>query len=321
MPVLNWYGDLRFALRTRIANTTVRRTGSHSQVASHSPGVLYCALQQMAALTSPPRPSAQLPIRQGIRMTITTPIEHGTHDPDPLLSPLHLRIRPSGRADRERLDRCFRTLSPESSRLRFFATKRALSDKELDFFSGADGSDHIALAAIRLDDKGQEQEALGFVRCVRLTPGGPCAEFSITVLDAEQGRGLGSALADAVMKAAATAGIRQLCFEVLADNMPMRKLAHHMGGHPRRMEDGTLEYDCALTPAPAPILAAVAAASPTLTPFNPGWILPWFADPRSLVGAWLQGVDATLVLAQRAQTDLCRSWGLRSPWNITPGAV
>ena len=266
-------------------------------------------------------------------MTATKPIEHKTHRLDPLLSPRHLRIRPSGCADRERLDLCFRTLSPESSRLRFFATKRALSEKELDFFSGADGGDHIALAAIRMDDQGQEQEALGFVRCVRLTPQGPCAEFSITVLDAEQGRGLGSALADAVMQAAAAAGIRQLCFEVLADNMQMRKLARHMGGTARRVEDGTLEYDCALTPAPAaaptlapepipaPAPAAAPAPSPAPAPVPPAWVLPWFAGPRGLVGAWFQGADETLVLAQRAQTSLLRWWGIRSPWSATPGAV
>ena len=275
-------------------------------------------------------------------MTATKPIEHKTHRLDPLLSPRHLRIRPSGCADRERLDLCFRTLSPESSRLRFFATKRALSENELDFFSGADGGDHIALAAIRMDDQGQEQEALGFVRCVRLTPQGPCAEFSITVLDAEQGRGLGSALADALMKAAADAGIQRLCFEVLADNMQMRKLAQHMGGKPQRMEDGTLEYDCALTPAPAPAPAVIAAPAPVAgvaplaapapartpspAPVLPGWVLPWIPDPRDLVGVWLQGANEALTLtrrAQRAQLDIYRWWGIRAPWNTptNPGAV
>ena len=287
----------------------------------------------MTAVTSPPWPFAQLPDRQGIRMTTPTHLHHEMRRLDPRFTPLTLRIRPSGRADRERLDLCFRTLSPESSRLRFFATKRALSEKELDFFSGADGGDHIALAAIRLDEQGQEQEALGFVRCVRLVPRGPCAEFSITVLDAEQGLGLGSALADALMQAAAAAGIRELCFEVLADNMQMRKLAHHMGGTARRVEDGTLEYDCALTPAPAaaptlapeppPAPAPVAAptAAPSPAPAPPAWVLPWFVGPRGLVGAWFQGFDETLVLAQRAQTNLLRWWGIRSPVHATPGGV
>lgn len=256
-------------------------------------------------------------------MTKSTPTEHEMQLPASHGSPLHLRIRPSGHADRERLDRCFRTLSPESSRLRFFATKRALSEKELDFFSGADGGDHIALAAIRLDVRGQEQEALGFVRCVRLTPGGPCAEFSITVLDAQQGQGLGTALAEALMQAAQAAGIQELCFEVLADNMAMRKLARRMGGTPRRMEDGTLEFDCALTPAPAPTQApaAVAAApipAPMPTPFNPNWVLPWLTGQRGLVEAWFHGVDETLVLTQRAQTGLLRWWGIPIPWKIGP---
>ncbi|WP_295456661.1 GNAT family N-acetyltransferase [uncultured Thiodictyon sp.] len=256
-------------------------------------------------------------------MYTPTPTEHEAQLADSRLSPLHLRIRPSGRTDRERLDQCFRTLSPESSRLRFFATKRALSDKELDFFSGADGGEHIALAAIRLDDQGQELEALGFVRCVRLAPGGPCAEFSITVLDAQQGQGLGTALAEALMQAAQVAGIRQLCFEVLADNMAMRKLARRMGGTPRRMEDGTLEFDCALTPAPAPTPppeAVAAAPTPASTPppCNPGWVLPWFADPHDLVEAWFHGIDQTLGLAQRAQTGLLRWWGIPIPVEYTP---
>jgi hypothetical protein len=64
------------------------------------------------------------------------------------------RIRPSGEADRQRLLDCFEALSADSRRLRFFNSKSTLTPGELDYFAGADGHDHIACEAVRLDERG-----------------------------------------------------------------------------------------------------------------------------------------------------------------------
>ena len=97
------------------------------------------------------------------------------------------QIRLSDPADRERLTRCFEALSPESRCLRFFGVKPTLQPSELDYYTHADGRDHIAFAAVRLDPLGLEGEALGFARCIRLGVGSETAELSITVVDEAQG--------------------------------------------------------------------------------------------------------------------------------------
>ncbi|WP_020508401.1 GNAT family N-acetyltransferase [Lamprocystis purpurea] len=215
-------------------------------------------------------------------------VEHETNHINPAPQALNLRIRPSGAADRERLKACFGALSPESRRLRFFASKPNLNDAELDLFSNADGWDHIAVAAVRLDDQGRETETLGFARCIRLAPGGDCAEFSITVADAAHGQGIGTAMSRQLLELARAAGVRHLRFEVLAENTPMRKLALAIGGKPDWTGDGIVEYDCELLPS-----------------VNPHRSLPWFASPHRLLSAyvdlWLASLDRGLHAARTAQ--------------------
>jgi len=177
-------------------------------------------------------------------------VEHETNHLNPAPQALKLRIRPSGAADRERLKACFDGLSPKSRRMRFFASKHHLSEAEQDRFSSADGWDHIAVAAVRLDDQGRETEALGFARCIRLEPAGDRAEISITVADKAHGQGVGTAMFRQLMELPRAAGIRHLRCEVLAENLPMRKLALAMGGQPEWMGDGIVEYDCELPPPP-----------------------------------------------------------------------
>lgn len=57
---------------------------------------------------------------------------------------------------------------------------------------------------------------------------------------------LGSALLDRLVADAGAAGIRRLRCEVLVENSGMRNLARHLGGDPRWLGDGIVEYDCEL---------------------------------------------------------------------------
>lgn len=202
------------------------------------------------------------------------------------------RIRPSSPADRDRLAACFETLSPESRRLRFFGVKQTLRDSELDYYSDADGRDHIAFAAVHLDPNGEEGEALGFARCVRLADGSETAELSMTVVDQAQGQGIGAALLDRLIPVARARGIRRFRCEVLAENAGMRRLAQRLGGDARWLGDGTLEYDCDL---------------PAEAEGRPDWELPWFADPDAWISiycdAWLTTLAKTLDQMQAANDD------------------
>jgi RimJ/RimL family protein N-acetyltransferase len=238
-------------------------------------------------------------------MVETTGRTHDTRDLNRRPPPINLRIRPSGPGDRERLLACFQALSPESRRLRFFTAKHTLSPNDLDSFAGADGWDHIALAAIRLDPQGEEQEALGFARCMRLA-GGNTAEFAITVIDTAQGQGVGRALLDNLIVSARDAGIRRLRCEVLAENRAMRALAERMGARAHWSDDGTVEYDCALPEPPA----------------EPVWDVPWFADPHGLASAcaelWLGVVDDALVRAHTAQEEVAAWLAVLCPGSDGP---
>jgi GNAT superfamily N-acetyltransferase len=202
------------------------------------------------------------------------------------------RIRVSGPADRERLAACFETLSPESRRLRFFGVKQALSPSELDIYAQADGLDHIAFAAVRLDPRGRELEALGFARCIRLAGAPESAELSMTVVDAAQGQGIGAALLTRLIGAARTQGIRRFRCEVLAENAGMRRLAKRLEGDAQWLGEGTLEYDCPL---------------PAETESEPGSGLPWFADPNAWMSdcrdTWLTSLEDTLARLQAANDD------------------
>ena len=204
-----------------------------------------------------------------------------THDLLTLRDGGHYRIRPSGPQDRERLVACFDALSQHARRLRFFGHKTALSPSDIDRFTQVDGDTHLAFAAVRVDDAGQEQDALGFVRCMRLDVEPVTAELSVAVADQAQGQGVGSALLTRLIAAAREGGIQRLRCEVLVENQGMRRLASQLGGEPHWLGDGTLEYDCAL-PAPAADL--------------PG--LPWFADPCAwglfCADVWRTGADGAL---------------------------
>ena len=211
------------------------------------------------------------------------------------------RIRPSGPDDRGLLIRCFESLSPQSRRLRFFTERPTLAPDDLDRFCAVDARDHIAFAAVRIDVAGRELEPLGFARCIRLTPGGEVAEFSIATVDLIQGQGVGAALLSHLIAAARRQGIRRFWFEVLAENAGMRRLARQLGGEPHWVGDGTLEYDCRLpdsrpaAPASVPLRPAahpVVRALPLGLPayLDPGvWVEPWIATWREGLGrsaAW-----------------------------------
>jgi GNAT superfamily N-acetyltransferase len=119
------------------------------------------------------------------------------------------RIRPS---DRDVLQRGLERMGPESRYRRFFAPVSHLSEAQLDYLTRVDHHDHEALVAFASDTR----EGVGVARFVRLED--HIAEPAVVVTDRWQGRGVGTALLNALAERAREEGIRSFLAPVLAEN-------------------------------------------------------------------------------------------------------
>jgi RimJ/RimL family protein N-acetyltransferase len=195
------------------------------------------------------------------------------------------RLRPPHADDKPRVAECFEQLSAESRRLRFLGVKKALSESELEFLTITDGDDHIAVAALAVDDAGADGRMVGIARCLRLSMPPDSAELAIAVADAVQGVGLGQVLIEELMRAAEAQGIESFELEVLAENRGMRALAARFGGTGSRQDDGLLHYRI-------PVQVAAPVGDATAAPPAHGWA--WL-EPDAVLGAlpreWLDNSD------------------------------
>jgi GNAT superfamily N-acetyltransferase len=105
--------------------------------------------------------------------------------------------------------------------LRFLGPKDHLTLAELRYLTEIDYVDHYAVVAVAADDP---RELLGVGRWVR-DPARPfAAELAIAVGDCYQGRGLGTALGEALVEAARTRGIEEFTASILPENLPAQRL-------------------------------------------------------------------------------------------------
>ena len=146
-------------------------------------------------------------------------------------SPVEIRaLRPGDEA--EMLAAIERT-SPQSLQRRFFAMKRHFSDKERAFFLQVDFKNHVALAALVSGSDGEM--IVGGGRYIVFEPGR--AEMAFVVIDAFQGRGLGSLLMRHLIKIARDGGLRELTAEVLPENTAMLRVFERFGFRPAAQGD------------------------------------------------------------------------------------
>src|SRR3954463_14770656 len=141
-------------------------------------------------------------------------------------------IRSLRREDEADLLAAIEKTSAQSLQRRFFVMKRHFSDKERAFFMDIDFKNHVALVA-RAEEVGAEV-VVGGGRYVVFEPGR--AEMAFMVVDAWQGRGVGSRLMRHLVKIASEAGLKELTAEVLPENAAMRKVFGKFGfkSAPRR---------------------------------------------------------------------------------------
>ena len=117
--------------------------------------------------------------------------------------------------DRHYLVEGLAELSIDSRFSRFGQGRHRLSDREWDYLSDVDQRRHVAWAAV-IDGFG-----VGVGRYIVLDD--DSAEVAVTVLDHYQGRGVGSALFQALVAVARSDGIRQFRFEVVPSNARVRE--------------------------------------------------------------------------------------------------
>lgn len=115
--------------------------------------------------------------------------------------------------------------SPQSLQRRFFVMKRHFSDKERAYFMDIDFKNHVAIVA--LAEEAGRNVVVGGGRYIVFAPG--CAEMAFVVVDAWQGRGVGSSLMRHLVNIAKNAGLQELTAEVLPENAAMIKVFGKFG--------------------------------------------------------------------------------------------
>jgi len=136
---------------------------------------------------------------------------------------VHLRaIRPED--TKEMLDLWSR-LSPETIRMRFFAP-RSMDEQQMRYFTEVDYHRRFALVA---ETGGR---IVGVSRFDALDEDPSCAEFAVLVEDAEQGRGIGTALLRALVEPANERGVTRFVGDILRENARMLRMLRDAGLEP-----------------------------------------------------------------------------------------
>jgi RimJ/RimL family protein N-acetyltransferase len=134
-------------------------------------------------------------------------------------------IRAIRREDEADMLAAIEKTSAQSLQRRFFATKRHFSENERAFFMEVDFRSHVAIVVLADDEN--EKVIIGGGRYIVFEPGR--AEMAFVVVDAWQGRGVGSILMRHLIKLASDAGLQELTAEVLPENAAMIRVFGKFG--------------------------------------------------------------------------------------------
>lgn len=150
-------------------------------------------------------------------------------------------LRPVSPADAPRLQAGLAVLSPDSRYFRFFGPVARLSDAQLEYFTHVDQRHHLAWLALDLSTP--DQRGLGVGRWVRLSTPADAAELALTVIDAVQGRGVGTLLLAVLYRLAYDQGIRRLCGVTLPENRRVTAWFQRLGAGAPRYSGGLAEFE------------------------------------------------------------------------------
>ncbi len=154
-----------------------------------------------------------------------------------------LTVRPVAPDDKAAMVKAFQKLSKETVYRRFLAPVKRLTESELAYLTELDHADHEALIA--LTDAG---EIVGVARYVRAEGDPFSAEAAVTVPDAWQRRGVGTALLRRLADRARRNGIERFTGVCLISNREMLQLFDELGPTTARHPDtpGTIEVEVTL---------------------------------------------------------------------------
>jgi RimJ/RimL family protein N-acetyltransferase len=158
--------------------------------------------------------------------------------------------------DRAQFVEGFQRLSTRSRYLRFHAAVEHLDDRQLDYLTQVDQVDHVAWVAVDLDDP--ERPGIGVARFVRLDGEPTVAEAAVTVLDAYQGRGLGTRLLAVLAHAARARGVTTFRAYVLGENRAMLSVLDRLGPIRTERQRGVHVVDVDLTDGEQDLAASTA---------------------------------------------------------------
>jgi GNAT superfamily N-acetyltransferase len=144
-----------------------------------------------------------------------------------------IEVRALRREDEVDMLAAIEKTSAQSLQRRFFVMKRHFSDKELAFFMDVDFKNHVAIVASA--DEAGHNVIVGGGRYIVFEPGR--AEMAFVVIDAWQGRGIGSLLMRHLIKIASAAGLNELTAEVLPENAAMLRVFGKFGFRPAPHRD------------------------------------------------------------------------------------
>ena len=148
---------------------------------------------------------------------------------------LTVHIRPIRPDDNDRMMQMWERFSSETIRMRFFAPRRMTAD-QMRFFTNVDYKDRFALVA----ETGGK--LVGVSRFDRLIDKPGVAEFAVVVEDAEQGRGIGTALVRALAEPAADLGITGFEGDILRENSRMIQMLRDAGFSPAFSSEGSVVH-------------------------------------------------------------------------------
>lgn len=123
-------------------------------------------------------------------------------------------------------------MSPRSRYLRFFSGGRVPPDWVIERLLAVDGQSHLAWGALACGEEPgcTGTEAIGAVHAFRSEAAPDCAEFSVAVLDAWHGHGLGRLLTATLLVEAHAQGIAAFHVDTLHENAGAIAFVTALGG-------------------------------------------------------------------------------------------
>jgi acyl-CoA hydrolase/RimJ/RimL family protein N-acetyltransferase len=174
-------------------------------------------------------------------------------------------VRPARLSDEPAVQDLFYRLSEESTYLRFMAHRRVFSHEEMQKLCDLDYALNMALVV----SAGDPQEDIVAMARYDVDPATDLADIGFVVLDAWQGKGIGTILLRRMAEIAQARGLAGLSADVLVDNKPMLSLFQKSGLHVElKLDDGayavTARFERGAPPArsPAPLPGGAEAKKP-----------------------------------------------------------